>query len=138
MSAGSTPSATPAKAAPGPDRPFEVRAEVLKLARLLQRDPESLSYLEQLPLDDLRELREQTTDVLFSANQKTLVRLAGASKLLPAGIIAAISQHAFGRCSRGAWPGCSNRRGRSRWQGSSQPRSSPTSPSSSTPGAPVT
>ena len=49
MSAGSTPIATPAKAAPGPDRPFEVQAEVLKLARLLQRDPESLSYLEQLP-----------------------------------------------------------------------------------------
>jgi hypothetical protein len=77
-------------------RSFESQAEVLKLARLLHREPESLSYLEPLSLDDLRALREQVTDVLFSANRKTLARLAGTSKVLPAGVTATIAQRAFG------------------------------------------
>jgi hypothetical protein len=77
-------------------RSFEAQAETLKLARLLQREPNSLSYLEQVPLDDLRELRGQVTDVLFSANRKTLARLAATSKVLPAGVIATIAQRAFG------------------------------------------
>jgi hypothetical protein len=77
-------------------RSFESRPEILKLARLLQRDPASLSYLEALPVDDVRELRDQVTDVLFSANHKTFARLAAASKLLPAALNAAIAQRAFG------------------------------------------
>ena len=77
-------------------RSFEAQAEVLKLSRLLQREPSSVSYLEQLPIDDLIELRSQVTDVLFSANRKTLTRLAASSKLLPAGVIATIAQRAFG------------------------------------------
>jgi len=77
-------------------RPFQSRPEILKLARLLQRDPDSLSYLEALPVDDLRRLREQVTDVLFSANERTFARLAAASKLLPAALNATIAQRAFG------------------------------------------
>ncbi len=77
-------------------RSFEAQAEVLKLARLLHRDAGSLAYLESLPLEDLVELRSQITDVLFSANRRTLTRLAAASKLLPAGVIATIAQRAFG------------------------------------------
>jgi hypothetical protein len=74
----------------------ESRPEVLKLAQLLGRDPDSLSYLEALPVNDVRQLREQVTDVLFSANQKTFARLAAASKLLPAGLSATIAERAFG------------------------------------------
>jgi hypothetical protein len=72
------------------------RAEILKLARILERTPEELAYLEAVQLDDLRALREQTTDVLWSANSGTLNRLAAASKLLPAGLAATIAQRAFG------------------------------------------
>lgn len=75
---------------------FETQAEVLKLARLVHRDPDTLAYLDQLPLEDLRKLREQTTNVLFSSDQKTLVRLASAAKLLPVGVTATITQRAFG------------------------------------------
>lgn len=77
-------------------RSFEVQAEVRKLGRLLERDPESLGYLGQVPLADLRRFREQVTEVLFEANRRTLERLAAASKLLPATVTAAIAQRAFG------------------------------------------
>lgn len=73
-----------------------VRGEVLKLARLLRRDPDSLQYLERLDPDDLRRLREQVTEMLFSAHIGALGRLAAASKLLPAGVIASIAERALG------------------------------------------
>jgi hypothetical protein len=72
------------------------RAEILKLARLLGQAPDQLEYLETVPLTDLRELREQVTDVLFSAQGTALARLAAASKLLPIGLIATIAEKAFG------------------------------------------
>lgn len=77
-------------------RSLASRAEVLKLARLLDRDPDELSYLEVVAPDDLRALRDQVTEVLFSASTKTLVRLASASRLLPTGVVATIAQRAFG------------------------------------------
>ena len=72
------------------------RAEVIKLARLLRREPEQLSYLEQLAPEDLRALREQVTDMLFTAHDATLKRLAASSKLLPVGLVAMLAQRAFG------------------------------------------
>ena len=75
---------------------LEIRAEILKLARLLDRDPATLAYLADVPAGDLRELREQTTERLFTAQGHTLARLAAASKVLPTGLIATISERAFG------------------------------------------
>jgi hypothetical protein len=72
------------------------RAEILKLARLLRREPESLAYLETVRPDDLRALREQTTEVLFSAQSAALGRLAAASRVLPVGLVATIGERAFG------------------------------------------
>jgi len=73
-----------------------VHAEILKLARLLERDPATLEYLDQLPADELRMLRGQATDVMFDAHGKALARLATASKVLPTGLIATLAQRAFG------------------------------------------
>jgi multidrug efflux pump subunit AcrA (membrane-fusion protein) len=73
-----------------------VQAEILKLARLLHCPPERLSYLEDVPASDVRELREQATDMLFSAHDKTLEKLAASSKLLPVGLNALIAERAFG------------------------------------------
>ena len=75
---------------------LEIRAEILKLARLLGRDPDSLSYLAQVPAADIGALREQVTDMLFTAHGHTLSRLAVASKLLPVGLAATIGERAFG------------------------------------------
>jgi hypothetical protein len=72
------------------------RAEILKLARLLQRDPATLEYLQVVPPDDIRALREQVTDVLFTAHGQALARLATASRLLPIGLVATIGERAFG------------------------------------------
>jgi hypothetical protein len=75
---------------------LELKAEVLKLARLLHRDPKQLSYLEQVPPEDLRALREQVTETLFSAQEGALRRLVAASKLLPVGLVASLGQSTFG------------------------------------------
>jgi hypothetical protein len=74
----------------------QTRAEVRKLARILEREPDELSYLEQLSLRDLQALRDRVTDVLWSSDGNTLNRLAAASRLLPAAVNAAISERAFG------------------------------------------
>jgi hypothetical protein len=75
---------------------LDVRGEILKLARLLRLDPSELEYLEQVPAEDLRALREQVTEVLFSASSQALGRLAAASKLLPIKVVAVIGERAFG------------------------------------------
>ena len=75
---------------------LDARAEVLKLARLLRRDPAALGYLEQVPSADIRALREEVTDMLFTAHGHVLGRLAAASRVLPVGLIAIIGERAFG------------------------------------------
>jgi hypothetical protein len=74
----------------------EIQAEILKLARLLGTDVGRLSYLEQVAVEELRALREQATHVLFTAHETALKRLAAASRLLPVGLVASLSEHTFG------------------------------------------
>ena len=75
---------------------LQAHAEVMKLARLLGRDPARLAYLERLPPDDLRLLRDGVTEALYVAHGGALRRLAAASRVLPAGLTATIGQRAFG------------------------------------------
>lgn len=72
------------------------RAEIEKLAALLDERPERLAFLAGLPADDLRTLREQTVAALFDGVPDMLDRIARATKLVPAGVAAAISQKALG------------------------------------------
>lgn len=78
------------------DPPPGAQVEILKLARLLQRDPDQLSYLEQVPPEDLRRLRELVIDRLFTAQEGALRRLVAASRLLPVGLVASLGQNTFG------------------------------------------
>lgn len=75
---------------------LEARAEVLKLARLLRREPATLSFLEGLAAADIAEFREQVTELLFSSHDAVFARLAAASRLLPVALVAALGQRAFG------------------------------------------
>ncbi|PXY17596.1 hypothetical protein BAY59_35990 [Prauserella coralliicola] len=75
---------------------LEARAEVLKLARVLGADPERFGFLRDVPTADIRKLREQVTDTLFDANLGALRRMAAASRLLPAAVLAGIAEKAFG------------------------------------------
>jgi hypothetical protein len=72
------------------------RAEIARIARLLRREPVTLAYLEAVPLEDLRRLREQVTEVLFGPSWGALDRLATASKLLPVGLVATLAEKVFG------------------------------------------
>jgi hypothetical protein len=74
----------------------DVQAEILKLARLLSRDPGELGFLIDVPSEDIRRLREQVTDLLFDAHGQALGRLAAASRLLPVSLIAMIAERALG------------------------------------------
>lgn len=74
---------------------LQTRAEVLMLARLLDRDPGQLAYLEPLPAGEVRALRDAITEALHRGDG-SLHKLAAASRLLPAGLTATIGQHAFG------------------------------------------
>ncbi len=73
-----------------------IHAEILKLARLLGCDPERLSYLSQMPLKDVRTLRDQVTETLFAAHEAVLRRLAAASRVLPIGLVASLAEHTLG------------------------------------------
>ncbi|WP_436496694.1 hypothetical protein [Actinokineospora sp. HUAS TT18] len=72
------------------------QVEITKLARLLGEKPERFAYLADLPVSDLRVLREKATDVLFDANKAVFERIAAASKLVPTGVTVAVAQKAFG------------------------------------------
>lgn len=68
------------------------RAETEKIAALLGERPERLAFLETLPAEDLKKLREQAVAALFDGMPDMLDRIARATKLVPAGVAAAISQ----------------------------------------------
>lgn len=75
---------------------FQAHAEVLKLARLLDKPAEDLVFLEDVDPAQLRTLRAQVTNLLFDANLGVLQRMAAASKLLPGPVLAKIAERVFG------------------------------------------
>lgn len=72
------------------------RAEILRLARLLNKRPEELQFLLAVDDADLRAFRAQVTESLFNAHGDALRRLGSAAKLLPSAIIAKVGEKVFG------------------------------------------
>lgn len=70
--------------------------EILKLARLVDAEPEQLGYLQYVAPQDIRDLREQVTVVMFDADRQMLQRVASATKMIPGKLAAAIGERAFG------------------------------------------
>lgn len=70
--------------------------QILKLARLVDAEPNDLSYLQDVAPQGLRDLREQVTVAMFDADRQLLQRIAAATKLIPAKLAAAIGERAFG------------------------------------------
>ncbi|MEI5100004.1 hypothetical protein RB200_17385 [Streptomyces sp. PmtG] len=75
---------------------LRARAETLKTARLLDVEPAELAFLGELPADDVRRFRADCVTALFDRAPDMLDRIASATKLVPAGVAAAISQKALG------------------------------------------
>jgi hypothetical protein len=74
---------------------LEVDAELQRLAKLLGIAHAELDYLRELSSTELRGLREQVTGTLFDASGG-LAQLAGATKILPAGVAASLAERFFG------------------------------------------
>lgn len=72
------------------------RAEVIKLARLLDTDPAEIEALEAVDAESMRELRERVTELLFDGHMGAFRRAVHASGLLPVGLSATIAEKAFG------------------------------------------
>jgi len=74
----------------------ETRAEIVKLARVLELDEQSLSYLRDVPAEELRSYRERVIDLLYDSDRELLSRAADAARLLPARTLASIGQGVLG------------------------------------------
>ncbi|MFH9073415.1 hypothetical protein [Streptomyces alboflavus] len=72
------------------------RAEAQKTARLLDVEPDALAFLGELPAEDVRRFRADCVATLHDRAPDMLDRIASATKLVPAGVAAAISQKALG------------------------------------------
>ncbi|MGH8560509.1 MAG: hypothetical protein ACRES4_00900 [Nevskiales bacterium] len=73
-----------------------VRAELIKLARVLGTEPRHLEFLDGLSPDTLRGLREQVSASLYDRQMLVLKRIAAASRLLPVPLLAVIAEKVFG------------------------------------------
>lgn len=71
-------------------------AERLKLARLLEVDPDDLGYLDDVPAIEIRTLRERLTDSFFDGDRRLFGRVAAAARLVPTAVAATIAERAFG------------------------------------------
>jgi hypothetical protein len=72
------------------------RAEILKLARVLDTTPERLQFMQKLDPLVIRALREKASASLFDSEQLVFQRIAAASKTLPAALCAVLAERAFG------------------------------------------
>jgi len=74
----------------------DTRSEIVKLARLLHVDVDSLEYLGAVPAKELREYREQIVDLLYDDDREQLSRAGEAARLLPGAMLAKIGERALG------------------------------------------
>lgn len=72
------------------------RAELLKLARILNTEPQALAFLQPQAADQLRLLREAVSDGLFQKFRPRFAGFARMSSLLPLKISAKVSEQVLG------------------------------------------
>ncbi|MGH2905326.1 MAG: hypothetical protein ACRDKI_00990 [Solirubrobacterales bacterium] len=75
---------------------LDARAEVVKLARLLDCAPEELAYLEQVGSAGLRQFRAQLVELFYGSEDGGLQRFARVGNLLPSSVIASLTREAVG------------------------------------------
>jgi hypothetical protein len=77
-------------------RSLNTEVEIVKLARLVGCEADDLGYLRHVDPQELRDLREQVTVVMFDADRQMLQRVASASRLIPSKLAAVVGERAFG------------------------------------------
>ncbi len=71
-------------------------AEIVKIAHLLQVDPEEVEYLAASDADTLRELRAQLVELFYGDESSNLKRFAKLGNILPSSVIASLTREAVG------------------------------------------
>jgi hypothetical protein len=77
-------------------RDLLTRAELVKLSRVLGTDAQAVAFLGKRDHLELRELEDRISAALFDEHRPALQRLADASRLLPASLVAKMSELVFG------------------------------------------
>lgn len=72
------------------------RAELIKLSRVLGASEDAVGFLAPLGVDGLRRLEDRVSLALFNDHRPALQKLADASRLLPATLVAKMSELVFG------------------------------------------
>jgi len=72
------------------------RAELVKLSRVLGAKEDDVAFLAPLGVDGLRKLEDRISSTLFDEYRAAFQRLADASRLLPASLVAKMSELVFG------------------------------------------
>lgn len=75
---------------------LDTRAELIKLSRMMMVEESELTFLEDVPLETLVNLRQLVTERVFSDGRKLFQNLASASKLMPNALTAMIAEKALG------------------------------------------
>jgi hypothetical protein len=75
---------------------LDARAQVVKLARLLDVEPESIAYMEKVGTEGLHAFRDQLIDLFYGNEDGTLKRFATVGNLLPSSVIASLTKEAVG------------------------------------------
>ena len=75
---------------------LEIRAEIIKLGRVLDLDPAKLEFMSAIPAADIRQLRETAHEFFFSRGRTLFQKLASATKLLPGKLTAFMGEKVFG------------------------------------------
>ena len=75
---------------------LQTRAELVKLSRVLGAKEADVAFLAPLGVDALRKLEDRISRTLFDEYRGAFQRLADASRLLPASLVAKMSELVFG------------------------------------------
>ncbi|MGH8529582.1 MAG: hypothetical protein ACRETN_07050 [Nevskiales bacterium] len=73
-----------------------IRAEVIKLAQVLDLNPERLEFLKAIPAGELKRFRAATNERLFDQDLRIFRRLAVLASVLPAWLTALLGRYLFG------------------------------------------
>lgn len=73
-----------------------MRAELIKLARVLGTSEDKVAFLAPLGVEPLRRLEDRLSAALFDEYRTAFQKLADASRLLPASLVAKMSELVFG------------------------------------------
>ena len=72
------------------------RAELIKLSRVLGTTEDKVAFLAPLGVEKLRRLEDRLSSALYDEHRKAFIGLADAAKLLPASLVAKMSELVFG------------------------------------------